>query len=395
MLRGTGRYRLVFSLTLVLFLALAAVCSAQDLISADFASNDASLATFYPPDAMGPYDVGVTTVFLTDEDRYELWGFRKRVLPLEIWYPSSGTGGAPNTIPDMVGELPDWGLPLIEEIWAEQFTDFWSIETSAYREADLLPGKKFPVILFSHGLTAIRFQNYTLCEQLASHGFVVVAPDHYGNAIFANIPDFGVIFFNPVSPVTTVFDRNKDVKFIYKELERMNADRMGALYDRLDLDKFGITGHSFGGVTSMLAGPLMPFTKAIAPINPGWLELNLPGFNEPILMVESVHDTILGAFKDWATTQFENARSTKKIHITLTNGGHYSATDACFLLPASLGFATTDCSPSRIAPALANDIVNSYITAFFMSTVVGDSQYDTYLTDNHFQNDIDYSIDWN
>jgi predicted dienelactone hydrolase len=27
----------------------------------------------------------------------------------------------------------------------------------------------------------VRFQSYFLCEHLASHGFVVVAPDHIGN----------------------------------------------------------------------------------------------------------------------------------------------------------------------------------------------------------------------
>lgn len=40
----------------------------------------------------------VATTYLIDGNRFETWGNRYRALPLEIWYPSTGIGGTPNTM---------------------------------------------------------------------------------------------------------------------------------------------------------------------------------------------------------------------------------------------------------------------------------------------------------
>ena len=38
-----------------------------------------------------------------------------------------------------------------------------------------------PVVLFSHGFAGTRLQSKFICSHLASHGYVVAAPDHAGN----------------------------------------------------------------------------------------------------------------------------------------------------------------------------------------------------------------------
>ena len=58
-----------------------------------------------------------------------------------------------------------------------------TITGTAVRNAPPLRGA-FPVVAFSHGLGAVRYQSPFLCERLASHGFVVVSPDHPKSTMF-------------------------------------------------------------------------------------------------------------------------------------------------------------------------------------------------------------------
>ena len=56
-----------------------------------------------------------------------------------------------------------------------------------------------------------------MSEHLASHGIVVVAVDHYGNAVFTNLfglPDGGLIPYDPTA-VAPYEDRVEDVVFVY------------------------------------------------------------------------------------------------------------------------------------------------------------------------------------
>ena len=50
-------------------------------------------------------------------------------------------------------------------------------------------GRKFPVVLFSHGNISTRVQNTALLEELASHGFVCAACDHPHDAAIVNYPN--------------------------------------------------------------------------------------------------------------------------------------------------------------------------------------------------------------
>src|SRR5262249_1352094 len=107
------------------------------------------------PNAPGPWKVGVHTVQLTDPAR-------NRTFATDVWYPidPSTTDGKPN----------EYKLESL-------FGTLASIASPARRDATPLAGT-FPLVLFSHGFGGIRFQSYFVTERLASHGFVVVAPDH-------------------------------------------------------------------------------------------------------------------------------------------------------------------------------------------------------------------------
>ena len=352
--------------------------------------------SYWPPDQRGPYEVGVKTIYLVDESRYEIWGLRDRELPLEIWYPATGKHGRLNTMSDMVGRAPGWAMDLLKTIYGDSFEELWSIVTTARRDDwPLVSGGPYPVILFSHGLTAVRFQNYSLCEYLASHGFIVVAPDHYGNAIFANLSDGAIIFYNPLTLLTAALDRPIDVDFIYEQLVMLADSGAAPLYLAMDLGFFAVTGHSYGGLTALESGLVSDYLAAIAPINPAWFDLLYMNFDRPMFMLQSDKDNIVGLMNPAARAAFDEAPTTKKLHLELLNAGHYSATDACWLLPPSIvPPAVSGCDGNMIDPVLANQITEAYLTAFFKATYTGDQRYADYLLVNHFTDNIEVTSSW-
>ena len=346
--------------------------------------NEAVTDAYYAPDEWGPLEVGVTTLYVIDESRYESWGMRDRTLPLEVWYPSTGEGGRTNYMYDMVGEVPTVLMPLLWMLYGTEFDAFWRAPTAALRDAEVLDsGGPYPIVLFSHGFMGVRFQNFTMAEYLASHGFVVVSIDHYGNAVFVNPPGPSLIPFNPFSSATVAEDRIADVEFVFHELQRMNRES-GAWHKLLDLERFGISGHSMGGFTSLAVGPAFDFVKAIAPLEPAWFGDFPLEFSKPFFLLQGDIDTFVGPMNESVRELWEDVASTRKIHVNLISGGHFSPTDACALIPPPLTFFAKECEPPLVDYHLANEVLNAYITAFFKSALLGDGRFDEYLRGNHF-----------
>ncbi len=344
------------------------------------------------PTEPGSYHVGVRTATMVDYTRFEVYGMMFRTFPVEIWYPCL-PGGERNTVSDMIGDLPNWAWEIMASFYGDYLEEILPAGTSAYRDAEPdVSGAPYPVIIFSHGNQAIRFQNYTLCEHLASHGFVVVAPDHYANAVFTNTPTMPILY-NPMEILHTVIDRLADCYFLYGILRGYNNDNDSFLRGMLSLGRLGITGHSYGGTTAMMAGYLLEFVDAIAPMNPVLIYPFPEHFGKPFFLIQGELDGICDYFLDSnrrVKDAFMYCESPLKVWINMLNGGHYSATDACFLFPPSYQEWSADCSPSRIEPALANEIAKGYITAFFKATLCGEEAYMPYLEDNHYPGDLEH-----
>jgi len=56
----------------------------------------------------------------------------------------------------------------------------------AYEDATPACEEPRPVLLFSHGYGGIRWQSIEITEHLATHGYIVVAPDHTANTFTDN-----------------------------------------------------------------------------------------------------------------------------------------------------------------------------------------------------------------
>ncbi|HVT28373.1 MAG TPA: hypothetical protein VHE81_10205 [Lacipirellulaceae bacterium] len=123
---------------------------------------------------------------------------------------------------------------------------------------------KFPLLLYSPAWDGVRTENTFQAEELASHGYIVVAMDHpYGSEVTV-FPDGRIVHSklvlgNPFSSqaaeesfVRTVEAeirlRASDASFLLDDLSRWNADDPdGLLTGRIDLDHVGIFGFSLGG----------------------------------------------------------------------------------------------------------------------------------------------------
>jgi predicted dienelactone hydrolase len=119
-----------------------------------------------------------------------------------------------------------------------------------------------PVIVFSHGLGGSRQGYAYLGRHWASHGYAVVHLQHAGSdeAVWKGkkkpLEDMRKAARDPAN----ILNRPLDVRFAIDELGKLNKE--GKLAGRLDLEKLGMAGHSFGAYTTLAAAGQTFFTPA-------------------------------------------------------------------------------------------------------------------------------------
>lgn len=126
-------------------------------------------------------------------------------------------------------------------------------------------GKPQPVIVFSHGLGGSRNNNPYLGNHWAENGYVAVFVQHIGSdeSVWKDA-ERGERFsaLKEAAGLQALLDRLADVPFVLDELEAWNASPDHPLSGQLDLEHIGMTGHSFGAVTTMgLTGRKFPLNQ--------------------------------------------------------------------------------------------------------------------------------------
>lgn len=113
-------------------------------------------------------------------------------------------------------------------------------------------GKAAPIVIFSHGLGGSRDMNTFLGEHLAARGYVAIFTQHIGSdtSVWQNIPvrDRMAAMRNAASYENFML-RQGDIHFLLDDLKRLNSSD-AKLKGRIDLSKVGMSGHSFGAVTT-------------------------------------------------------------------------------------------------------------------------------------------------
>jgi predicted dienelactone hydrolase len=119
-----------------------------------------------------------------------------------------------------------------------------------------------PVILFSHGLGGSRTGSAFLGEHWAARGYVAVFLQHPGSdeSVWKDKPTRDRMrAVKRAASLENFLLRVKDVPAVLDQLEAWNADTTHQLAGRLDLKKVGMSGHSFGAVTTeAVSGETLP-----------------------------------------------------------------------------------------------------------------------------------------
>jgi predicted dienelactone hydrolase len=337
------------------------------------------------PRTTGPFAVGTAAYQWDDPGRPEIYTPQPddiRQIMVQFWYPAQAAPDA-DTAPFF--DRIETGGPILADrlkLPGFIFNHAALIRTTSVPGAPMAATPAaFPVLIFSPGYNSMRTQSTTLMEELASHGYVVVALDHTYSGVMTNFPDGRVELLDPnILPdrerigeqryrqaalgVGDVWEQ--DVAFVLARLQAGNVDARFA--GRLDLDRIGLLGHSTGGGTISRLCARDTRCKAGVGLD-AWLgvahdETIDAGSDRPMLFLMS---------ERWPTPE-NNARmqryragSAQVTWLTIKLTDHYDFTDLPFLTPlaASIGLAG-DVDGYRV-----QEIVRTYTRAFFDRHLAG------------------------
>ena len=123
-----------------------------------------------------------------------------------------------------------------------------------------------PVLLFSHGLGGSRELNRFLAEHWARRGYVAVFLQHPGSdsAVWKDVaPAERMKAMKSAASLENFLGRVGHVGQVLDALTKWNGDAKSPLFGRLDLTRVGMSGHSFGAVTTQaVSGQQFPLGRS-------------------------------------------------------------------------------------------------------------------------------------
>ncbi len=376
--RARPRTRLALLALVLAATLVAGACSSDD--DTDTATADAvapattiGLPTGPPPEEPGPYAVGRTTVTLTDPDR------GGRTLTTDVWFPvdpAAAEGAAASTYVFIPGIQFD-------------------AETAKTGVAPSDEGP-FPLVVFSHGSGGIRYQSAFFTERLASHGFVVAAPEHTGNTAY------DTFLGTSVPQEENAVNRPADAAFVIDALLAGADGAPADLVPTIDPERIGIGGHSAGGYTGLATASGRPTVPAdervravlgLAPATRGLSDAELEAVDVPTMLISGTLDTTT-PIPDNTVRPWDLISGRPLYRVDLTAAGHQSFTDVCdyqvlvrelpnvaeAIVAAIDEFAVAACTPEFLAIDTAHQLIARYGIAFFQSYVEGDAAAGAWLT---------------
>jgi dienelactone hydrolase len=218
------------------------------------------------PAPTGPFSAGRLRTAWVDSARIDPFGGgSKRELAIWMWYPSlklGSTQAAPYVPADIDSVYAAYSGPLLTHFMWRRTVRGHSLAAPPLAQ----DSANYPVVVFRSGIGASALDYSSIAEDLASHGYVVVGADTPYSTVATVMPDGRVIYRttegNP-GDASMPEERRKDLleallrvwtddtRFIIDRLGVLNGGTAGGQFvGRLDLDRIGVAGHSFGGATA-------------------------------------------------------------------------------------------------------------------------------------------------
>jgi predicted dienelactone hydrolase len=302
------------------------------------------------PTPTGHFAVGRTTytwVNNAETDELSPSPGAKREVVAWIWYPSAaGRSAAPTEY------LPaPWRVALALHSGAlmSQFLtrDLSRVRTHSTFDPDVSPEKRsYPVVIMRVGGGALIADFTTLAEDLASHGYFVVGFDAPYRTFVVIFPDGRVVSRPPTNdPENLPADQanrlinrlltmwTSDTKFVVSQLGRLNAaGPSGKFTGRLEMQRLGMFGHSFGGAQALQFCHDDPRCKAGIDIDGApYGSVVQEGLKHPFMFLLSDHSREMA---DPASKQIlADFRSiydrlpSGRLFVTIRGANHFSFTD--------------------------------------------------------------------
>ncbi len=248
------------------------------------------------------YPIGRRTVLVTDPAR------AGRLLAVEIWYPAATDEPARTTY--------------------ELFPGIGFGSAGAQHEPPARPGR-YPLVVFSHGSTGMRFVAAMLCEALAARGAIVVSSDHPGDALVDWLTGA-----NSEARANEI-DRVADAHLLLDTMVQGRSEVPVDIANAIDHERIVLAGHSYGAYTAFATAAgsrgvaAHPHVRAIVGYQPYTRTMSdalLGRIDVPTLLVVGTADTTtppeVDVDRPWALL-----RASPVWRLDLKGAGHQACTD--------------------------------------------------------------------
>lgn len=212
----------------------------------------------------GAYPVGVQRFELVDDSRRGVRGDTPdapRMLPAMVWYPAA-TGASPQPYMDAADAAVQ--LPALARNLRYDPAHLAGIGDCPTHATDAAPAGapgEFPLVVLSHGFFVYAAQNTVLAEQLASHGYVVVAIGHPGDSVDVTLADGRTVPTNSEAERPAFSDWR--MAFYAAADHDMRAPLIAGYADALDGSRLGASVASWRDDMRFVVSALQPGSAAL------------------------------------------------------------------------------------------------------------------------------------